>query len=79
MHQILRTNDLVLLSRIEALFLAENIRFFVADQNMSALEGSVGFLPRRVLVHPEDQRRARHILADFGLGDELIPPGSKHG
>ncbi len=79
MHQILRTNDLVLLSRIEALFHAENIRFLIADQNMSALEGSVGFLPRRVLVHEDDQRRARHVLSDFGYGDELTPPDSGHG
>jgi hypothetical protein len=79
MHQILRTNDLVLLSRIEALFHAENIRFLLADQNMSALEGSVGFLPRRVLVHEDDQRRARLVLSDFGYGDELTPPDSSHG
>ena len=73
MHQLVRTNDLVLLSRIEALLAGENIPYLVADNHMSALEGSVGFLPRRVLVRLEDQRRARILLMDFGLGEELAP------
>jgi hypothetical protein len=73
MHQLVRTNDLVLLSRIEALLEGENIAYLVADGHMSALEGSIGFLPRRVLVRPADRLRARRLLVDFGLGDELTP------
>jgi hypothetical protein len=38
---------------------------------MSALEGSVGFLPRRVLVRDDDLARARRLLEDAGLGGEL--------
>jgi hypothetical protein len=73
MHQLVRTNDLVLLSRIEALLNGENIPFLIADGHMSALEGSIGFLPRRVLVRQDDRRRARNLLIDFGLGEELAP------
>ena len=79
MHQLVRTNDLVLLSRIESLLTGENIPYLVADNHMSALEGSVGFLPRRVLVRLEDQRRARILLMDFGLGEELTPETPARG
>jgi hypothetical protein len=79
MHQLVRTNDLVLLSRIEALLDGEDIPYLIADGHMSALEGSVGFLPRRVLVRPADRLRARRLLTDFGLGEELAPEGSEGG
>lgn len=71
MIELLRTNDLVLISRIEALLLESDIAVFVADQHMSALEGSLGFLPRRVLVEGKDAARARRILAEAGLAEEL--------
>ena len=50
MKVLLATNDIVLISRIEALLTEEELGYFVADQHMSALEGSVGFLPRRIMV-----------------------------
>ena len=73
MQELVRTNDLVLISIVETLLGEHGIHVFVAEQHMSALEGSVGFLPRRVLVRLEDQRRARILLMDFGLGEELAP------
>jgi len=45
----------------------------VADQNMSIIEGSLGILPRRILVHEEDVNAARQVLADAGLSHELRP------
>jgi hypothetical protein len=71
MIELLRTNDLVLLSRLEAAFEAAGIGFFIADAHMSALEGSLGFLPRRLLVIQEDRRAALHIIQDLGLAGEL--------
>jgi hypothetical protein len=71
MLELLRTNDLVLLSRVEAIFNDEGIGFFIADQHMSVLEGSLGFLPRRVLVRDEDLARARRLLDELGLSKEL--------
>jgi hypothetical protein len=38
---------------------------------MSILEGSLGMLPRRLLVEDDQADRARRILIDAGLGDEL--------
>jgi hypothetical protein len=40
---------------------------------MSILEGSVGVIPRRILVHEDDNRAARQVLTDAGLGHELRP------
>jgi hypothetical protein len=45
----------------------------VLDQNMSIIEGSLGILPRRILVHEDDNRAARRLLADAGLSHELRP------
>ncbi len=71
MSEILRTNDLVLISVIESLLTAEGIAFFVADQHMAAVEGSLGFLPRRILVDSREEGRARRLIAEAGLADEL--------
>ena len=71
MIELLRTNDLVLISRIEAILFEAGIVIFVADQHMSAMEGSLGFLPRRVLVAEGDAARARSALAEAGLAEEL--------
>jgi len=71
MIELLRTNNLVLISRIEALFDEEGIACLVADQHMSALEGSLGFLPRRILVLTEEAGRARWALMQAGLAEEL--------
>ena len=71
MVEILRTNDLVLITVVEAILKAEGIAFFVADQNMAAAEGSLGFLPRRILVDKREEKRARRLVAEAGLGKEL--------
>ena len=71
MVEILRTNDLVLISVIESILTAERVSYFVADQNMAAAEGSLGFLPRRILVDAQEEPRARRLLVEAGLGKEL--------
>jgi hypothetical protein len=71
MIELMRTNDLVLISRVEAILGAARIGLFVADSHMSSVEGSLGFLPRRILVAAEDEARARAVLAAAGLAEEL--------
>ncbi|MDI9848628.1 DUF2007 domain-containing protein [Rhodoblastus sp. 17X3] len=71
MIELLRTNDIVLISAIEAILRDAGVYFFIADQNMSVMEGSLGFLPRRFVV-PEDQADwARRLLREAGFGGEL--------
>jgi hypothetical protein len=73
MHELIRTNDLVVLSAAEALLRGTGIEPFIADSHMSVLEGSLGLLPRRLMVTDDDAPRARRLLTDAGLGAELRP------
>lgn len=73
MKEILRTNDAVLVSAVEALLDGADIPYLVVDRNMSVLEGSIGILPRRVLVHERCVKSARRLLEDAGLAAELRP------
>ncbi|HEV7462600.1 MAG TPA: DUF2007 domain-containing protein [Methyloceanibacter sp.] len=68
MKELLRSNDAVLLSYVGALLEEADIGFIVADTNMSVLEGSIGILPRRVLVENERIGQARSLLTEAGIG-----------
>jgi len=71
MEELIRTNDLALISFIEALLKESNLRYTIADANMSIMEGSLGVLPRRVLVEAGRKEDAERILKEAGLSDEL--------
>lgn len=68
MREILRTNNPVLLSFVEVLLRDAGVQPLIADGNMSVMEGSIGALPRRIMVHPDDMTRARRVLEEAGLG-----------
>ena len=68
MKELLRSNDAVLLSYVGALLEEADIGFIVADTNMSVLEGSIGILPRRVLVENDRIGQARSLLTEAGIG-----------
>ncbi len=71
MRELLRTNDVVLVSAVGALLDGANIHHLLLDNNMSILEGSAGVIPRRILVHEDDSIAARRILTEVGLAHEL--------
>ena len=71
MKELIRTNDVVVLSFAESLMKDAGIGCFIADQGMSILEGSLGLLPRRFLVSEDDEEEARQLLIDAGLEAEL--------
>jgi hypothetical protein len=75
LREIVRTNDPVLINAIEALFDGAHIAYLVLDRNMSILEGSIGMLPRRILVADEQETEARELLTEAGLAHELRPDG----
>jgi hypothetical protein len=64
MKELLRTNDPVYLSFAEAVLKDAGIDCLVFDQNMSVMEGSLGVLPRRLMVPDDDLERARAILRE---------------
>jgi hypothetical protein len=71
LRELVRTNNAVLISAIGALLDGAGIGHMVLDQHMSVLEGSLGMLPRRILVADEDVTPARRLLTDAGLAHEL--------
>ena len=62
MEELLRTTDPTLIPFATALLKAEQIECFPLDVNMSVLEGSIGVLPRRLMVRREDLYRARMVM-----------------
>lgn len=63
MRDVLRTNDAVLLNFAEALLADAGIPAVVFDTHMSIMDGSLGVLPRRLMVSEEDYTRAKSVLA----------------
>jgi hypothetical protein len=76
MRELMRTNDPVLLTAVQSLLGGADIPHQVFDQNMSVLEGSLGILPRRLLVPEEHAVSARRLLEAAGFAHELQPDAS---
>ena len=66
MHVIAITNDHVRLSFLVALLQDAGIEPIVLDAFVSATEGSIGAIPRRVAVAEPDARAALRILREAG-------------
>ena len=73
MRELVRTNDAVLISAIEALLKSAAIGHLVVDQNISVLEGSIGAFQRRIMVGEDQFAAARQLLAEAGFSKELRP------
>lgn len=71
MKELLRSNDPVLLSFVSSLLEEAEIAFIVLDTNMSVMEGSIGILPRRVLVEEDRIDEARNLLSEAGVGHDI--------
>ncbi|KQZ12816.1 hypothetical protein ASD44_01100 [Mesorhizobium sp. Root554] len=71
MIELIHTNDAVIISFVESLMRDAGIGFLTADQNMSVLDGSIGILPRRILVESDRADEARRIVSDAGIAHEL--------
>jgi hypothetical protein len=67
MKELLRTNDLTEIAFAKALLDGEGIAVFELDVHMSLLEGSLGILPRRLMVGDRDHFLARALLRENGL------------
>ncbi len=64
MKELLRTNDPTLVAYATALLEGEGIACFPMDVHMSVLEGSIGILPRRLMVREDDLNAARRAMRD---------------
>lgn len=67
MKELLRTTDPTIMAFATALLQGEGITAFPMDVHMSVLEGSIGILPRRLMVRDADLDAARIVLRDNGI------------
>ena len=72
MRELVRTNDPVMLSWLTALLRDAGIEALVFDAHTSVMEGSVGAIPRRLMVADDDYTAARQRLIDAGEGAQLV-------
>ena len=67
MIELIKTNDLVFLSWIEALLTDAEIPHYLLDSHTSIVEGSIGAIPRRLMVEDGDIALARRVLQSAGI------------
>ena len=63
MKELLRTNDAVRLSFLQSLLKDSGIESLVLDHHTSVVEGSIGAIPRRLMVAEQDYPLACSVLA----------------
>ena len=64
MKELLRSTDPTIIAFATALLEGEDIEVFDLDVHRSILDGSLGILPRRLVVRDEDLFIARAVLRD---------------
>jgi hypothetical protein len=67
LRELLRSNDIVMLGLLVSLLHEAGIGHVVLDAHMSVMEGSLGVLPRRLMVEDERFEEARTILREVRL------------
>lgn len=72
MRELLRSNDLVHLSWARAVLAAAGIDSVLLDDHVSGVEGSIGAIPRRLMVADDLVGRARAVLAQ---AQQTLPHG----
>jgi len=71
MIELMATNNIVTISYVESLLKDAEIDFLILDQNMSILEGSLGIIPKRIMVTEASLLSAKQLLQDAGLEKEI--------
>ena len=67
MQELLRTNDITVIAYANAILAGSGVDVFELDVNISVLEGSIGILPRRLMVRPDDLIKARQLMRDYEI------------
>lgn len=67
MREIVRSNDAVLLNFIVVLLRDAGLTPHLADEHISAMEGSIGALPRRILLMPDELQQAKRVLKEADM------------
>ena len=72
MKELFSTNDITKFVYAETILNSNDIVSFTLDENISVLEGSIGILPRRLMVLENDYEQALELLEAFGLDLKCI-------
>src|SRR4030095_8267404 len=75
-RELIITNDVALISAIEALLIEAGIPHQILDRQMSVIQGSIGAIPQRILVADDYEPAARELLAGAGLTRAEAEPAS---
>ena len=67
MQELLRTNDISVIAYANAILNDSGIDVFELDVNTSILEGSIGILPRRLMVREADLTVAQTLMRDHNV------------
>ena len=71
MGEIVRTNNVAAISAVEGLLIAADIPCFVADRDMSVIDGMINAIQMRILVADEREQEARELLGESDLAEWL--------
>jgi len=74
MIAILKTVNPATLNFAQAVLKEANIPFFLMDQNVSIIDGSIGIIPRRLMIVDEDYEDAKQAFIEAGLNEEIHKP-----
>ena len=67
MEELLRTNDITVIAYANAILEASGVDVFELDVIISVLEGSIGILPRRLMVRSDDLIKAQQLMRDYEI------------
>ena len=67
MKELLRTNDITVIAYVNALLTSSGIDVFELDVNISVMEGSIGILPRRLMVRESDLSLAKNLIYEHKI------------
>jgi len=67
MKELLHTNDITVIAYANAILNDSGIAVFELDVNTSILEGSIGILPRRLMVREADLTVAQTLMRDHNV------------
>lgn len=67
MREILRSNDPVLINFVVVLLRDASLSPQLVDEHVSAIEGSIGALPRRVLIADDELPQAKRVMQEADL------------
>ena len=67
MEELLRTNDITVIAYANAILAGSGVDVFELDVNISVLEGSIGILPRRLMVRSDDLIKAQQLMRDYEI------------